>query len=116
MSNRSILWIIPAAILVLSPLIAYAAFAVTDRWYRGYELLQQEQALRDEVQALQRENVRLQEQLRYARSDQAIEAAAREQLNLIKPGDKAIVLVGPAAIAPEPALGGRIDGPRPPGR
>ena len=98
-------WVRPGLLaLFLVPLLAYAGYAVADRWYQGYLLAQEEAELRREVARLREENVRLQSEISYARSDQYIERVAREQLNLVKPGDRAIVLV-PAAGAPtlEPA-------------
>ena len=84
-------------ILFLLPTLAYAGYSVADRWYQSFLLAQEEEALRVEIGELRRENLRLQAELVRVRSDQYVESVAREQLGLIKPGDRAFVLVGPAA-------------------
>ncbi len=81
--------------LFLLPAVGYAGYSVTDRWYQGYLLGLEEDDLRRDVEQLRRENVRLQAAVSDARSDASIEKVAREQLNLVKPGDRPIVLVGP---------------------
>ena len=92
-------WVGPGllALLFLLPVGAYAAYSVADRWYQNYVLGQEEEMLRREIEQLRRENLRLQAELNEARSDHRIEAIAREQLGLVKPGDRPIVLVGPPA-------------------
>ena len=83
----------------------YGAYSIGDRWYQNYMLTRQEEAIRVEVMQLREENLRLQRELIFARSDAGIEKVAREQLGLIRPGDTAIQLVGPqgAQAAPAPA-------------
>lgn len=81
--------------MFLLPVVAYAAFSIGDRWYQSHVLGREEALLRREIAELRLQNLRLQEDLREARSDGAIERVAREELGLVKPGDHAIVLVGP---------------------
>jgi cell division protein FtsB len=100
-------WIGPGlAILFVVPLLMYGAYSIGDRWYQNYLLTQQEESIRVEVIRLREENLRLQRELVQARSDAGIEKVAREQLGLVKPGDTAIQIVGPAgpatAAAPAP--------------
>ena len=100
--------IVPGLLLLfVLPVLGYAVYSVTDRWYQGYRLSQEEAGLRTDITRLREENLKLQAELKDARSDAAIEAVAREQLGLVKPGDRAIVLVGPPlAVAPaKPAEG-----------
>jgi cell division protein FtsB len=93
-------WIGPGlAILFVVPLLVYGAYSIGDRWYQNYLLTQQEEAIRAEVTRLREENLRLQRELVKARSDAGIEKVAREELSLIKPGDTAIQIVGPAGPA-----------------
>jgi cell division protein FtsL len=87
--------------LFLLPALVYAAYSVGDRWYQAYVLTQEEADLRREIAELRAENVGLQAELTRARSDQSVETVAREQLGLIKPGDRAIVLIGPRGATPE---------------
>ena len=99
-------WILPGLLLLfVLPLLGYAGYSVADRWYQGYQLSREEAALRADILRLREENLKLQAELKDARSDAAIEAIAREQLGLVKPGDRAIVLVGPqqAAAQAKPA-------------
>ena len=93
-------WLGPGlAILFVVPLLVYGAYSIGDRWYQNYLLTQQEDAIRIEVMRLRDENLRLQRELNLARSDAGIEKVAREQLGLVKPGDTAIQIVGPAGPA-----------------
>jgi hypothetical protein len=62
--------------------------------------------LRAQVVALRGENLQLQRQIEVARTDTAIESIAREQLGLIKTGDRPVVLVSQSAqpaATPSPA-------------
>jgi cell division protein FtsB len=93
-------WLGPGlAVLFVVPLLVYGAYSIGDRWYQNYLLTQQEEAIRAEVMRLREENLRLQRDLNFARSNAGIEKVAREQLGLINPGDTAIQIVGPAAPA-----------------
>jgi cell division protein FtsL len=89
--------------LFLLPALVYAAYSVGDRWYQAYILAQEEADLRREIAELRSENVNLQAELTRARSDESLETVAREQLGLVKPGDRAIVLIGPRGATPEAA-------------
>jgi cell division protein FtsB len=98
--------IVPGLLLLfVLPLLGYAGYSVADRWYQGYQLSREEAALRTDILRLREENLKLQAELKDAKSDWAIETIAREQLGLVKPGDRAIVLVGPppAAAQAKPA-------------
>ena len=108
-------WIGPGlAVLFVLPLLVYGAYSIGDRWYQNYLLTQQEEAIRAEVTRLREENLRLQRELNLVRSDAGIEKVAREQLGLIKPGDTAIQIVGPAGpTAPAPGSP-RASPPQPP--
>jgi cell division protein DivIC len=92
-----------AAILAV-PLLLYALVATGQKALDNYHLNQQADALRGEVRALRDENIQLQQAILQARTDASIEAIAREQLGLVKPGDHAVVLVHPSpSSAPEAA-------------
>jgi cell division protein FtsB len=112
-------WIGPGLLfLFVVPLLAYGAYSIGDRWYQNFILTRQEEAIRAEVMALREENLRLQRELNFARSDAGVEKVAREQLGLIRPGDTAIQLVGPtggqAAQAPaRPAAAPPVPAPNP---
>ena len=98
--SRAAWWARPGLLLLfLLPTLSYAGYSVTDRWYQSYLLAEEEEALRLEIGDLRQQNLRLQAEVLEARSDRYVEAVAREQLGLVKPGDRAFVLVGPAASA-----------------
>jgi cell division protein FtsB len=91
------------AAIVAAPLLLYALVATGQKALDNYRLNQEADALRSEVVALKRDNVELQRQIELARQDVAIEAIAREQLGLIKPGDRSLIVVddrAPAAQSP----------------
>jgi cell division protein FtsB len=87
-------------VLFLLPTLVYAGVTVADRWYQSYLLAQEEAELRVEISELRRENLQLQGTLIRARSDQAVESVAREQLGLVRQGDRAFALVGPPSAPP----------------
>jgi cell division protein FtsL len=91
-----------AAVLAV-PLLLYALVATGQKALDNYRLNQQAEALRSEVVALRNENIRLQQEIEAARSDAAIEHIAREQLGLVRPGDKPLVLVGASSTDREAA-------------
>ena len=108
-------WIGPGlAVLFVVPLLVYGAYSIGDRWYQNYLLTQQEEAIRAEVMRLREENLRLQRELVVARSDAGIEKVAREQLGLVKQGDTALQIVGPAGPAAAPAPSRSASAPTPP--
>jgi cell division protein FtsL len=107
-------WIGPGLFaLFLLPAVGYAGYSVTNRWYQGYVLAQEEEGLRREIEQLRETNLRLQAEVTLARSDAQIEKIAREQLNLVKPGDRPILLVGPPAVQPAEAASQRQAAPTP---
>jgi cell division protein FtsB len=92
-----------AAVLAV-PVVLYALVATSQKALDNYRLNQEADALRAEVVVLRTDNIALQNQIELARGDAAIEAIARTQLGLIKPGDRPIVLASdsPSASQPEP--------------
>ena len=81
--------------IALVPIAFYSLAVVAEKTLETYRLRQEANALRAEIEEEKQTNLRLQRELIDARSDQQIEDAARRQLNLIKPGDQAVVLTGP---------------------
>lgn len=92
-ARLSVLWG-PIGVMVLVPFAIYTFYAVADRSVQMYRLRHDAGLLRAEVEAEKRQNLLLQQELVEARSDQQIEDAARRYLNLVRPGDQAIVLNG----------------------
>ena len=92
-------------LIALVPLVFYSVTMVAEKSLDTYRLRQEAAVLRAEIEAEKRENLRLQQELAEARSDRQIEDAARRYLNLIKPGDQPVVLIGhppPATPTPSP--------------
>src|SRR5919198_4666616 len=102
-----------AAVLAV-PLLLYALVATGQKALDNYRLNQEADALRGEIAALRSENLDLQKQIEGARTDAAIEAIAREQLGLIKPGDHPVVVIGQTAAAAAPAADQASAQPQPP--
>jgi len=94
------------------PLLLYTLVATGQKAIDNYRLNQQAEALRAEVVRLRSENIQLQQDVVAARTDAAIETIAREELGLVKPGDKAVVLL-PAAGSPGAGAGGGPSAPLP---
>jgi cell division protein FtsL len=89
-----------AAVLVV-PFLLYALFATGQKALDNYRLNQQADALRAEIRDLRAENIALQQEILQARTDASLESIARQQLGLVKPGDKPLVLVT-AGQSPDP--------------
>lgn len=100
MSRAQSSWIsVGILVLFFLPALVYAGYSIADRWYQSYILGEEETLLRREIADLRERNLLLQSDLAHARRDEYIESVAREQLNLARPGDRSIVLVGPTAVA-----------------
>ena len=71
---------------------------------RHHQLNRQESGLRAEIQEMETRYERLQALEDYLSSDEYIEAVAREQLGLVKPGETAIIAISTQP-SPTPAPG-----------
>jgi cell division protein DivIC len=83
------------AVLIIVPLLIYAAVSIGGRWLQTRSLVADAEALQDEVIEARTENQRIQTAIAIARTDQSIESVAREELGLIKPGDTPVILLAP---------------------
>lgn len=111
-ASRASVW--PHAWLVLLlPLLVYAAYSVMERSVQTYQMGRQAAAVRTEIEAQRRENLRLQEEINRAHTDFEIERAAREHLGLVRPGDRAVTLIGPVPKPSAEPLPGREGAPAP---
>ena len=104
-----------AAVLAV-PVVLYALVATGQKALDNYRLNREADGLRAQVVALRAENIALQKEIELARSDAAIEAIARQQLGLIKPGDHPLVFAadGTPSTAPPAAAPTRSEGEAPP--
>ena len=80
-------------IVVALPLQVYFGASAVDGALRVYQNQREITAIRADLARLERRRHELEEQQLYLQSDQYIEKVAREQLNLIKPGDHAVVII-----------------------
>jgi len=86
----------------------YVVIATVQKAQESYRIAQEADALRAEIARLKEENLMLQSELNYHLSDEYIERAAREQLNLVKPGDVLLLVLSPTPTpVPVPAPRGR---------
>lgn len=94
------------------PILAFFLVTSASRLLEGQNLARQADEVRQEVAALESRNGELQRQLQYLRSNEYIERIAREELDLVKPGETAIVIVTPQD--QERARTGGVTEPAPP--
>ncbi|MFZ5945260.1 MAG: FtsB family cell division protein [Bacillota bacterium] len=77
--------------LVVAGIFTYMIFSFGFTFYEGYKLKQEINKLQGQLGTLQEENTRLQQELEYVQTPEAIEKMAREKLGLIKPGETVIM-------------------------
>jgi cell division protein FtsB len=89
--------VLPRRLLAMgTALIAfYLVLATGQRALEAYRIQQQVDDVRHEIQRLQARNVALQDELASGRLDEDIERIGREELGLIRPGDKPLTLLWP---------------------
>ena len=82
-------------LLLLGSVVAAGSFvfSVGQRTIQMYQLQREEVGLRREVAVLETRNKQLLEQREGLNNDADIEKIAREELNLIKPGETAVVVL-----------------------
>jgi cell division protein DivIC len=95
-------------LLVTSLVVAYFLVTAALGAVRSYQLHQREGRLHGEIQELQVRYERLEALREYLNSDEYVEAAAREQLGLVRNGETGII-----AIASQPSPTPAPDAPRP---
>lgn len=84
-------------------LVVYLAVLSGQRAIDGYRARQQVVAAVQEITTLQHQNLALQAELNSALHESEIGRIARNELGLIRPGDRPIVLIWPDGIPPTPA-------------
>lgn len=79
--------------LVILLLVAiFIATAYGRAYYRDYQVRQEISRLQDEVKRLEAKKIETMEILQYVKSSSFIEDKARTELNMIKPGEKVVVV------------------------
>jgi cell division protein FtsB len=84
---------------VLGPAFVLILAATAQRAVEGYQMARQVEVARREVADLRQQNVELQERIARYRSDAYVEKIAREELNLVRPGDVPVIVIAPT-VAP----------------
>ena len=87
---------------VLGPVCVFIVLATGQRAVEGYQMARQVDAVRKEVVELRQQNVELQQRIARYRSDAYVERVAREELNLVRPGDVPVIVIAPTP-QPTPA-------------
>ena len=75
--------------------VLYLVLLTGQRTLEAYRVNQEVDAVRRDIEAQRARNVALQTELSSARLDEDIERIARDELNMVKPGDQPVVLVWP---------------------
>jgi cell division protein FtsB len=91
-------------LLVTALAVAYFLVTAALGGVRSYQLHQREDRLRAEIQELQARYERLEALRDYLNSDEYIEAAAREQLGLVRQGEIGFITIS-SQPSPTPAPG-----------
>ena len=73
--------------------LLYLLVRFYDTSVESYRLEQRAEAVRQEIARLERDNQALATQVAQARTDEYIELIARERLNMIRPGDRPLVML-----------------------
>jgi len=77
--------------------IAYLIFTFSQGFYQAFQLKKEIKHLQSQLADLKVQNSKLQEEIKYMETPEAIEKIAREKLGLIKPGETVVM---PAKKAP----------------
>lgn len=79
-------------LLVLLVVAILVAVSYGRAYYRDYQVRQEITRLQDEVKKLEAKKIETMEILQYVKSNNFIEEKARTELNLIKPGEKMVIV------------------------
>lgn len=85
----------PLLVAVVGPACALILAATAQRAVEGYQMARQVELARRDVVDLRQQNIELQERIARYRSDAYVERVAREELNLVRPGDVPVVVIAP---------------------
>jgi cell division protein FtsL len=82
-------------LLIVVPILLYFGITTINRALETYTIRQSSERVRAEIAVLMDRNAQLRRQRAYLESNEYIERIAREELDLVKPGETAIVIVTP---------------------
>ncbi len=89
-----------AALFVLCFLVV---FAYARAYYADYQVGQQIKRLQEETKALQAKKIETIELLNHVKSPAFVEEQARENLNLVKPGENMVIITPPQKVRGQPS-------------
>ena len=102
-------------VLLSVPVLVYLGIASMGKAFQTYQQAEERKLFRQEISRLEADNRELQKQIEYLKSEAYVEKVAREQLNLIKPGETAVVVLSPTPVPTSPAPPkGQAAPPQPP--
>ena len=82
-------------LLLAVPIVIYFAFTAAGKVLQNYHLKQEGNQILQEIEDLEARNLALQAYRDYVQSDEYIEKVAREELNLMKRGETAVIVLSP---------------------
>lgn len=78
------------------PLLLYFGYATVGKALEIYSLRQEAGRIRQEVETLKARNALLQQQKGYLEAEGYVERVAREELDLVRPGETSVVVLLPS--------------------
>jgi len=96
--------------------VLYLVLLTGQRALEAYRMNQEVDTVRRDIETLRARNIELQAELSSARLDEDIGRIARNELNMVKPGDQPVVLVWPDGNGNRPAAGSPPRATEPPWR
>lgn len=82
-------------LLVVIPLLFLVVFGYIRAVYSGYKINQEIAELESEIRSLEKRKIESMEILQYVMSDDFVEAKARTELHMKKPGENMVVITNP---------------------
>jgi cell division protein FtsB len=92
-------------LLVTAVVVVYLIFTAVSSAIQSFQLGEDEDRLRDEVQGLEQRYYRLSDLRDYLNSDEYIEWVARRELGLVGPGETGIIVVSEQTPVPSEGEG-----------
>ena len=92
-------------LLATAVVVVYLIFTAVGDAIQSYQLGEDEDRLRDEVQEMEERYQRLSDLRDYLNSDEYIEWVARRELGLVGPGETGIIVISEPTAVPSEGLG-----------
>jgi len=82
-------------LFIFIPAVVLMSMGMVRSFYIGYKIDQEILGLESEIKSLQKKRLESMEILKYVMSDSFVEAKARTELNLKRPGEKVLIVTNP---------------------